>query len=246
MSKSSSRPVQFFATCLVENVRPQVGLAAVLVLERQGCVVSCPAGQTCCGQPAFNAGCLDDARAMARHTIDTLSRSQDPVVLPSGSCADMIVHQYPELLKEAPADREAALTLAARTHELSQFLSGVLGLERVDARHPGRLAYHASCHLLRGLGVRDAPRRLLAGVVGAELLPLEGAEDCCGFGGLFAIEMSEISGAMLQRKLERILASGAQAVVACDTGCLLHLEGGLRRRASNVQALHLAEILAGE
>lgn len=245
MSEPPSRPVQLFATCLVENIRPQVGLAAVHVLERLGCRVSCPAGQTCCGQPAHNAGCLDDARAMARHTIDTLSRSQDPVVVPSGSCTDMLVHHYAELFRDEPALHQAAAALAARTHELSQFLVGTLGVRRVLARRPGRIAYHASCHLLRGLRVADAPLQLLAGIAEAELVPLQGAEECCGFGGLFAVEMSDVSGAMLRRKLERIRESGAEVVVACDTGCLLHIEGGLRRQAGNVGVLHLAEVLAG-
>ena len=223
-----------------------MGLAAVQVLERLGCSVSCPAGQTCCGQPALNAGCVDDARAMARHTLGVLTRSGDPVVVPSGSCADMIVHRYPELLEAEPRYREAARELAGRSYELSQFLRDVLNVERVETRARGRFTYHASCHLLRGLGQREGPRALLAGVEGAELVPLEGAEDCCGFGGLFALEMSDISGAMLERKIECILATGASAVVACDVGCLLHIEGGLRRHAANVKVLHLAELLASE
>jgi L-lactate dehydrogenase complex protein LldE len=218
----------------------------VRVLERQGCEVSCPAGQTCCGQPPFNAGCWDDAGAMARHTVDVLSRSADPVVVPSGSCADMIVHHYTELLEHDGRYAEAARQLAARTYELSQFLTQVLGKERVAAQATGRFTYHASCHLLRGLGVSDGPPRLLAGVQGADVVPLPGAEDCCGFGGLFALEMSDVSGAMLERKIQSILETGAGAVVACDTGCLLHIEGGLRRHAAAVKALHLAELLASE
>jgi L-lactate dehydrogenase complex protein LldE len=221
-----------------------VGLAAVELLERQGCAVGCPEGQTCCGQPAYNAGCLEDARAMARHTLRVLSRADDPVVTPSGSCAEMIVHRYPELLRDDARYREPARALAARTFELSQFLVERLPAATHGARYPARVAYHASCHLLRGLGVDAAPRKLLAGVAEAEIVPLAGADECCGFGGLFALQMADISGAMLGRKIERILASGAQAVVACDLGCLLQLEGGLRRRASNVRALHLAELLA--
>jgi L-lactate dehydrogenase complex protein LldE len=217
----------------------------VRVLERQGCEVSCPAGQTCCGQPAFNAGCCDDARAMARHTIDVLSHSRDPVVVPSGSCADMIAHRYPELLEGDRRYAEAARELALRTYELSQFLTEVLRVERVAAQAPGRrLTYHASCHLLRGLRISDGPRRLLAGVHGAEVVALPGAEECCGFGGLFALQMSDISGAMLGRKIQHILETGAAAVVACDAGCLLQIEGGLRRHAANVRTLHLAEVLA--
>ncbi len=216
------------------------------VLERQGCRVSCPAGQTCCGQPAFNAGCWADARAMARHTIDVLSRSPDPVVVPSGSCADMIAHRYAELFEQDDRYASAARELAARTYELTQFLTEGLRAERVPAQAAGRVTYHASCHLLRGLRASEGPRRLLAAVQGVEVVELPGAEDCCGFGGLFALEMSDISGAMLERKIQRILETGAATVVACDLGCLLHIEGGLRRHAAAVKAIHLAELLAGE
>ena len=142
------REVQLFATCLVENLRPRVGLAAVELLEARGCAVSCPAGQTCCGQPAYNAGCLEDARAMARHTLSVLSRVPGPVVVPSGSCADMIVHHYPEILRDDPA-LPAARELAGRTHELSQFLVGVLGVEQVAAA--GRLGLRTGIALTRGL-----------------------------------------------------------------------------------------------
>jgi len=245
MTEARPGSVQLFTTCLVENLRPQVGLAVLDLLEGQGCAVSCPMGQTCCGQPAYNAGCLDDARAMARRTLSVLARSKDPVVIPSGSCADMIIHRYPEILKNDPIDAGAARELAGRTYELAQFLVGVLKVKEVGARSAGRITYHASCHLLRGLGEADSPLQLLATLSGAEMVPLKGAEECCGFGGLFAIKMSDISGAMLQRKLDHIRASDAQTVVACDTGCLLHLEGGLRRQGSAIRVLHLAEALVG-
>jgi L-lactate dehydrogenase complex protein LldE len=180
---------------------------------------------------------------MARHTLDVLTRSSDPVVIPSGSCAEMIAHRYPELFEHEPRYAALARELAARTYELSQFLTQVLRLERPGTRNGGRFTYHASCHLLRGLRASDGARRLLAGLEGAELVPLRGEEDCCGFGGLFAVDMSEVSGAMLQRKIDRILETGARAVVSCDAGCLLHIEGGLRRRTADVKALHLAEAL---
>jgi L-lactate dehydrogenase complex protein LldE len=183
---------------------------------------------------------------MARHTLDVLTRSSDPVVIPSGSCAEMIAHRYPELFLGDPRNAERARELAGRTYELSQFLSQVLRVERPGSRHSGRFTYHASCHLLRGLRASDGARRLLAGVAGAEVLPLRGEEECCGFGGLFAVDMSDISGAMLERKIARILETGADAVVACDAGCLLHIEGGLRRRTADVKALHLAEVLVPE
>ncbi|MAM85278.1 MAG: Fe-S oxidoreductase [Acidobacteria bacterium] len=236
--------VQLFATCLVDVIRPMAGLATLQVLERLGVTVTVPTGQTCCGQPAFNTGCLDDARAMARYTIDLLERSPVPIVVPSGSCGDMIVHRYRELLADDPAYAPKAERVAARTYELSQYLVEVLKVEDVGAQCRRTIAYHPSCHLLRGLGVRAAPARLLEGISGACCVPLSGAEDCCGFGGAFAVKMGELSSAILSRKLDAIVKSGADTVVACDAGCLLHIEGGLRRRGSSVEVRHLAEVLA--
>jgi L-lactate dehydrogenase complex protein LldE len=238
--------VQLFATCLVEALRPRTGLAVVRVLERLGLRVELPEGQTCCGQPAFNSGSWDDARAMARHTLDVLDRSEAPVVVPSGSCADMIRHRYPELLKGSGALEEKARRVAGRTYEFSQLVTDVLGRDSVPGRRPGRVTYHPSCHLLRGLGVKEGPARLLAGVAEADVVPLPDAEECCGFGGLFAVKMSEISGRMLARKLDAVERTGAQAVVGCDVSCLLHIEGGLRRRGSTVTTLHLAEVMDPE
>ena len=234
--------VQLFATCIVEHVRPAVGLAVVSVLERLGLRVTLPAGQTCCGQPAFNAGARDDARAMARQTVACLSASPDPVIVPSGSCGDMIVHQFPGLLADDPAFSGAARALADRTYEFSEAvrsLDPALG----GPATPGPVTYHAACHLLRGLNLRHEPVELLDRAVGQTRVELEGAEECCGFGGLFSIKMSEISSAMLARKLDRVTASGARTLVACDSSCLLHLEGGLRRRGTAVEVRHLAEVI---
>lgn len=243
-----SRParVQLFVTCLVDRFFPQVGHAAVAVLERLGVDVHVPLDQTCCGQPAFNGGFADEAAAMARHTIDCLSRRLDPVVVPSGSCADMIVNHYPELLAGDPVYHDRARHLAARTYELSQFVVDVLGVTDAGARPTDtRLAYHASCHGLRGLGLRDQPRRLLRGAAREGCADLPDAETCCGFGGLFAVKMAPISTAMLQSKLDAIERSGADAVVATDVSCLMHIAGGLHRRRSRVRTLHIAEVLAG-
>jgi len=238
--------VQLFATCLVEALRPRTGLAVVRVLERLGLRVELPEGQTCCGQPAFNSGSWDDARQMARHTLDVLDRSPAPVVVPSGSCADMIHHHYPELLAGSGALEEKARRVAGRTYEFSQLLTDVLGRDVIPGRRTGRITYHPSCHLLRGLGVKDGPVRLLREVAEAEVVPLADAEECCGFGGLFAVKMSDISGAMLARKLDAVERTGAQAVVGCDVSCLVHIEGGLRRRGSAVATLHLAEAMDPE
>ncbi len=249
----SSKPtsVQLFATCLIETARPEAGMAVVKVLERLGITVEYPNGQTCCGQPAFNAGAWDDARAMARYTLDVLcgdvplERLCDDasIVVPSGSCADMIVHHYPEILAGDPKYGRLAEAVAARTYEFSQFVVDAPGISNLQSHFEGKVVYHPSCHLLRGLGVTEAPRRLLAHVTAVEVIDLPGAEECCGFGGLFAVKMSDISGAMLRRKLDAIESTGAQIIAACDVSCLLHIGGGLHRRGANIETRHLAELL---
>ena len=241
---SGPRAVQLLATCLVDHLYPRVGLAVADVLERAGLEVVVPEGQTCCGQPAFNAGCQDEARAMARHTVDVLTRSDAPVVVPSGSCADMLVHHAPALLAGEPDYGLRAAALAGRTYELTQFLVDVLGQVSCGACARDSMTYHPSCHGLRGLGLRAQPLALLDAVDNMDLRPLPDADTCCGFGGLFSVKMSAISGAMLDRKLDAIAASGASTVVATDVSCLMHIAGGLRRRGSSVGVRHLAEVLA--
>jgi len=238
--------VQLFATCLVEAVRPEAGMAVVTMLEKLGLTVEYPEGQTCCGQPAFNAGVWEDARAMARHTLDVLSRSEAPIVVPSGSCADMMIHHYPDLLAGDSKHGALADSVAGRVYEFTQFVVDVMGVSDVGAHFEGKIAYHPSCHLLRGLGIRHAPRQLLAHIQRAEVVDLPGAEECCGFGGLFAVKMSDISGAMLKRKLDNIEQCGAQVVAGCDVSCLMHIGGGLHRRGSAVTTRYLAELMANE
>lgn len=244
-SKPSS--VQLFATCLIEAIHPNAGLAVVAVLEGLGLTVEYPEGQTCCGQPAFNAGAWDEARAMAKYTLDVLSKSKSPIVIPSGSCTDMVVHHYPELFANDPVYEAKAREIAERTYEFTQFIVEVMGVtELPDLSSPTdlRVVYHPSCHLLRGLNNRVAPRQLLANLKGVEVVDLPNAEECCGFGGLFAVKMSDISGAMLQRKLDAIESTNVQIVVACDISCLLHIGGGLHRRGSKIETKHIAELLA--
>lgn len=236
--------VQLFITCLVDTFTPAVGEAVVRVLRRLGVAVDFPARQTCCGQPAFNAGMRAQARQMARHTIQALEKAPGPVVLPSGSCTAMIVHGYAELFADDPAWLARARALAERTYEFSQFLVDVLGVIDVGARFPRKLTYHPSCHLLRELGVDRQPRALLAAVAQAHVVALPHVDECCGFGGLFAVEHPQISGAMLARKMAAIEQSGAQVVVTCDTGCLMHMGGGLAKQGKPQQVLHLAEVLA--
>jgi L-lactate dehydrogenase complex protein LldE len=236
--------VQLFVTCLVDRFFPAAGHAAVQVLERLGVEVAVPADQTCCGQPAFNGGFSEEAAAMARATIDVLCRSDDPVVVPSGSCADMIVNHYPELLAGDPVYGPKAAALAARTFEFSRFLVDVLGAEFRTAPDGPTVAYHASCHGLRGLRLSEAPRRLLRAVAGDRCADLPDAETCCGFGGLFAVKMGAVSAAMLEAKLDAIERSGADLVAATDVSCLMHIGGGLHRRGSRARTRHITEILA--
>ncbi|MDX1467810.1 MAG: (Fe-S)-binding protein [Acidimicrobiia bacterium] len=233
--------VQLVATCLVDALAPHVGRATVSVLETAGCQVSYPQGQTCCGQPAHNAGYAEQARAMAAHTVDLLDATEGPIVLPSGSCTDMIVHHYPEIF-EGTEREEAARRVSTRTRELTQFLVDDLGA-LVKARCDGcSVAYHHSCHGLMGLGLGSQADDILSEV---ERVELDGDTDCCGFGGLFSLEMPSVSAAIMDEKLDRIEASGADVVAGGDVACLIHMEGGLRRRGSGVRVRHIAELMAG-
>ena len=211
------------------------------MLEAAGCEVSYPSGQTCCGQPAHNAGYAAQALAMAKHTVDLLDQTEGPIVLPSGSCADMIVHRYPEIL--AGTDREeAARRVSARTRELTQFLVDDLGVAMKAGCEGCSVAYHHSCHGLMGLGLGAQADEILSDVARVNL---DGDTECCGFGGLFSLEMASVSAAIMDEKLDRIEASGADVVAGGDVACLIHIEGGLRRRGSRIQVKHIAELMAG-
>lgn len=235
--------VQLFVTCIVDTLYPQTGEAVVRVLERAGVEVGFPAGQTCCGQPAFNAGMRSDARQMAMHTIQVFEGVPGAVVIPSGSCAAMIRHSYPELFAGDPDWLQRAKALAERTYEFTEYLVDHLGVVDTGAHHSGRITYHSSYHLLRDLGVNRQPRQLLQGIQDAEFVELPGTSECCGFGGVFSVEHPEISAAMLERKIENVQTSGAEVIVSCDAGCITHINGGLHRRGKTQRALHIAEVL---
>lgn len=236
----AARRVSLMVTCLGDLFYPEVGVRIVRLLRRLGVEVDFPAGQTCCGLPLFNSGYHAEAARVAARTVEVFAGDGD-VVVPSGSCAWMVRHEYPTLVP--PARRALAQALAARTRELSQYLVSVLGVTRFRSAVAGRLTYHDSCHLLRGLGESESPRRLLRDLEGAEFVELAGHDECCGFGGSFAVRLPEVSAAIVERKLGQIEASGADCVVACDAGCLLQIAGALARRGSRVQARHLAEVL---
>jgi L-lactate dehydrogenase complex protein LldE len=235
--------VALFVTCLVDQLFPQIGECSVRVLERAGCTVTFPAAQTCCGQAVFNDGFQDHARALAARFLQAFDDAP-AVVAPSGSCAAMVREWYPRLFRDSPALRDRAEALAHRTYELSEYLVRVLGRTDLGARFPAAVAYHPSCHGLRGLGLRDEPLRLLAAVRDLRLVDLPRADECCGFGGFFAVKFADLSGAMLATKLDAIESSGADVVAATDASCLMHIAGGLARRGSRIRAAHLAEVLA--
>ena len=235
--------VQLFVTCIIDTLYPETGEAVVRVLQKCGVNVSFPPGQTCCGQPAFNAGLRNEARKMAIQTLRAFESYPGPVVVPSGSCAAMIRHSYPELFAGDPIWLSRAQALAGRTYELTEYLVDVLGVNELGARFAGKLTYHSSCHLLRGLGIDHQPRALLAAVEGAELVKLPESTECCGFGGVFSVEHPEISTAMLERKIANIEASGASTVVSCDAGCVTNINGGLHWLHKSQRAVHIADIL---
>jgi L-lactate dehydrogenase complex protein LldE len=233
--------VSLMITCLGDALFPDVGVATVRLLRRLGVDVDFPKAQTCCGQPFFNSGYHEEARKLARHTIRAFDNGQF-IVTPSGSCAAMVKLEYPELFHGDLVWHGRAEDLARRTHELSDFLINVLHKEDVGAHFPGKATYHMACHL-RGLGLLTEPQRLLQKVRGLELVPLERHDECCGFGGSFAVRYPGISGAMVQDKAALIEKTGADALVATDAGCLMNIAGCLRRRGSKVRIMHLAEVL---
>lgn len=234
--------VALFATCLGDQLWPEVVHATVAVLERAGCTVTFDPAQTCCGQPAFNSGFQNDARSVARHFVEVFERAE-AIVAPSGSCVAM-VHRYPDLFRDEPAWRARAEHIAHRTFELSAFLVRELHVTDLGARLPARVAWHDACHGLRELGLKDEPRALLRGVQGLQLVELRTGEACCGFGGTFAVKFPELSTAMLDHKLSALDGERVDVLSAVDSSCLMQIRGRLQRQGSRVRAMHLAEILA--
>ncbi len=238
--------VGLFVTCLVDLMRPNIGFAALGLLEAAGCEVVVPPSQTCCGQPGYNSGDRTSARALALKVLEEFEECEY-VVAPSGSCSGMIRTHYPELFGDAPVELDRIKRLAARTYELTDFLVNVAALARVPGEFRGAVTYHDSCAGLRELGVQAQPRALLAKMDGLTLSEMADCTVCCGFGGTFAVKFGDISSAMADKKCEHIQASGADAVVLGDLGCMLNIEGRLRRRGDDrTRVLHVAEVLAGK
>ncbi|MBS0321436.1 MAG: (Fe-S)-binding protein [Proteobacteria bacterium] len=239
--------VGLLVTCLVDLMRPRVGFAALELLERAGATVVVPPAQTCCGQPAYNSGDRADAASLARKLVDEFDDC-DYVVAPSGSCSGMLRTHYADVLRDDPAYAERAKALAARTYELTQFLVDVLKMraDAVPGTFAGTIAYHDCCAGLREMGVKAQPRALLAGVDGLAVKEMAEPETCCGFGGTFSIKFGEISSRLADNKCQHIVTAGVDAVVMGDVGCMLNVEGRLRRRGDTVRVLHVAEVLAGD
>ncbi len=239
-----NKTVTLFIQCLVDGIYPAAGEAVVQIFRKLGINLICPTEQTCCGQPAFNAGYRREASVAAKRFID-IFEAADVIVCPSGSCVTMVRHHFPQLFADDEPWLKRAGKVAAKTYELTEYLVDILGVDDLGARFDGKITYHDSCHLLRYLRVREQPRKLLSKVSGAELIEMHDSDRCCGFGGSFSVKYADISEAMVSDKVNNILASGADTVVGCDMGCLMNIQGMLSRRGSDIKIMHIAQILAG-
>lgn len=244
---TSARPrIALFVTCLVDLMRPEIGFSAIRLLEHGGCEVVVPEGQTCCGQPAYNSGDRKTAHELAVQVLGALE-GYDYVVIPSGSCAGMIKVHYFDLFTNDPQFTQRMSALSPKIFELTDFLHRILKLENLPSRIQGTITYHDSCSGLRELGVSEQPRALLSKIPGLELREMKDCQTCCGFGGTFSLKYGNVSSAIVDEKIQNIQQSGAQAVVLGDLGCMLNIEGRLRRLGDErTQVLHVAQVLAGD
>ena len=240
----STKNVTLFVQCLVDGLYPEVGEAMVTIFNKLGIPLNCPLDQTCCGQPAFNAGYRRAGRVAAKRFIEIFEDSE-AIVCPSGSCVDMVKNHYPELFEDDVKWFERAVKVGQRTFELSQYIVDILKIEDVGACYNGKVTYHDSCHLLRGLGISEQPRRLIRNIKKAELVEMKDSDRCCGFGGTFSVKYPVISTAMVDDKVHNIIASGADTVTGCAVSCLMNIQGRLSRMGSSVKTLHIAQLLAG-
>jgi L-lactate dehydrogenase complex protein LldE len=235
--------IQLFGTCLVDSLFPDIGEAMLKIFRAFGVEATFTQGQTCCGQPAFNAGYHQEAKKAAQHFLQVFSGS-DIIVTPSGSCAAMVKQHYPDLFRNDAELFKKAEDVAARVYELTQFLVHELHLPEKGLRGQGKVTYHSSCHLTRMLNVTREPILLLESMQGLEFVPLPDATRCCGFGGVFMAKLPEISMALAEEKADDILATGADTVTGCDAGCLMNIADGLKRRGSTIKVKHIAELIA--
>lgn len=235
--------VQLFITCLIDSFYPKTGEAVVDIFRRLGVSVDFAPDQTCCGQPNFNAGLRAEARPIAQHTIRVFEKTDGDIVTPSGSCAHMFKYGYLELFEDDPVWLPRAQIFAKRVYEFSEYLVDRLEVTDLGARWDGLLTYHPSCHTLRGMNIDRQPRALLANVRGAQIVELPHGEECCGFGGIFSMEHPELSAEWLKRKVSNLELTHSPTLVVTDSGCLMHIAGGLHRQEKRQRVLHIAEIL---
>ena len=235
--------IQLFISCLVDSFYPQTGEAIVDILRRIGVDVEFPRDQTCCGQPPFNAGLRAEARPIVEHTIRVFESTTGDIVIPSGSCAHMLKHGYPELFADDPTWLPRAQAVGNRVYEFTEYLVDKLGVTDLGATWNGTLTYHPSCHALRGMNITYQPRALLEKVKGVTLVELPEAESCCGFGGIFSVEHPELSAEWLKRKIGNFETTEAPTMVVTESGCLMHIAGGLHRQKKKQRIVHIAEVL---
>lgn len=237
---------QLFITCLGDQFHTSTLQNMTHLLERLGVELIFPPEQTCCGQPLFNNGFEEKARAVALNFVRTFNRSDAPIVGPSGSCVGMVKHHYAELFPPGSAEYAAVLDIASRTFEFTEYLVHVLNVADVGAVFPHKVTYHASCHYLREMGLKTEAKTLLNAVQGLELIPLNEEETCCGFGGAFSVTYPEVSRSMMENKVRNIISSGADTVVTCEPGCLMNMAGGLHKAGANIRAIHIIDLLASK
>ncbi len=242
---NNNRKVTLFIQCVIDGIYPEVGFAVVRIFEKLGIGVECPAEQTCCGQPAFNSGYRKEAKRAAEHFINVFDDAE-AIVCPSGSCVNMVRNHYPELFRDDARLLERAKGIGTKTFEFTEYLVDVLGIEDLGASYEGRITYHDSCHLLRGLGVKEQPRKLIKKIRDAEFVEMYDSDRCCGFGGAFSVKYPEISAAILEDKIKNIISSNADVVTGCDMGCLMNIQGILSRKRLPVKTLHIAQLLADQ
>lgn len=239
---SQPKTVSLFIQCLVDSMFPEVGEAMANLFDRLGIPITYPANQTCCGQPAYNSGYRKQAAEAAAHFLNVFANAE-AIVCPSGSCVHMVRHHYPLLFQDDPAMFQRAQQTAAKTFELSEYLVDILGITDTGSAYAGKVTYHDSCHLSRELGIKEQPRQLLRNISGLHFTEMKDSEKCCGFGGTFSVQYPEISTAMVDDKLDAILASGADTVTGCDISCLMNIKGRASRRGETLQVLHIAQLL---
>jgi len=237
---------QLFITCLGDQFYTSTLQNMTQILERLGVELIFPPEQTCCGQPLYNNGFEDKTRAVALNFIHAFSKSDAPIIAPSGSCVSMVKHHYSSLFKEGTPEHELAVNIASRTYEFTDYLVNVLKVTDVGAVYPHKVTYHATCHYLRELRLKTEAKTLLNEVKDLEYVQLSEEETCCGFGGSFTVTFPEVSRSMMENKVDDIVASGADTVVMCEPGCLMNVAGGLHKAGSKVRAMHIIDLLASK